>query len=272
MDAFSITPLAMADSVWRHRDLIATLVRREVVGRYRGSLLGVLWSFVLPGLMLLVYTFVFGVVFKARWQGGGDSMAEFALLVFAGLIVFNWFAECVSRAPGLILAHRNYVTKVVFPLEVLAWVACGAAAFHALVSFAVWLLAYGCLIGWPHPVTLLLPLVLAPVALLILGVCWLLAALGVYLRDVAQFVGVATTVLLFLSPVFYPASALPAAYRPWLALNPLTPAIEQARALLFSHRLPDALSWGAYLSGCALFAWLGFVWFQRTRRGFADVL
>ena len=272
MQNFSISPKEMAASLWRNRSLAKALVQREVVGRYRGSLMGILWSFFNPVFMLIIYTFVFSVVFKARWNTGSDSKTEFALVLFSGLIVFNLFAECFSRAPGLILANVNYVKKVVFPLEILPWVALGSAMFHALISLGVWLIAYLILFGFPHVTVLLLPLVILPLLLFIMGLTWGLASLGVYLRDISQFIGMVTMVLMFLSPIFYPASALPEQYRHLLLLNPLTPAIEQARDVLFWGKVPDMTILSVYLLGAALVAWLGFAWFQKTRKGFADVL
>ena len=272
MRNFSISPKEMVASLWRNRSLAKALVQREVVGRYRGSVMGILWSFFNPVFMLTVYTFVFSVVFKARWNTGSDSKTEFALVLFAGLIVFNLFAECVNRAPSLILSNVNYVKKVVFPLEILPWVALGSALFHALISLGVWLIAYLILFGVPHITVLLLPLVILPLLLFIMGLTWGLASLGVYLRDVSQFIGMVTTVLMFLSPIFYPVTALPEKYRHLLLLNPLTPAIEQARDVLFWGKVPDILILSVTLLSAALIAWLGFAWFQKTRKGFADVL
>ena len=272
MQIFSISPREAVASFWRNRSLIKTLVQREVVGRYRGSVLGILWSFFNPVVMLLIYTFVFSVVFKARWSGGSDSKTEFALVLFAGLIVFNLFAECFNRAPSLILSNVNYVKRVVFPLEILPWVALGSALFHTLVSVGVWLIAYIILFGVPHITVLLLPLVFLQLLLFIMGLTWGLASLGVYLRDVSQFIGMATTVLMFLSPIFYPVTALPEEYRHLLLFNPLTPAIEQARDVLFWGKVPDVTMLSVYLLGAVLIAWLGFAWFQKTRKGFADVL
>lgn len=272
MQKFSISPKAMAGSLWRNRYLIGSLVKREVIGRYRGSVMGILWSFFNPVLMLAVYTFVFSVVFKARWSSAGDSQLEFALVLFAGLLVFNLFSECVNRAPGLILSNVNYVKKVVFPLEVLPWVSLGSALFHAVISFAVWLGFYLVFFGLPKLTLLMLPLVLAPLLFLTMGASWLLASLGVYLRDVTQVVGIATSTLMFLSPIFYPLSSLPLQYQPLLKLNPLTPIIEQVRDVLIWGRMPDGWALCSYTAGAALFAWLGFAWFQRTRKGFADVL
>jgi len=272
MQAHSISPKELITSLWSNRSLINAMIKREVIGRYKGSILGIFWSFFNPVLMLTVYTFVFSVVFKARWSGGSDSKTEFALVLFAGLMVFNLFAECVNRAPGLILANANYVKKVVFPLEILPWVNLGSAMFHALISLAVWMVAYLFLFGLPHVTALLLPVIVLPLVLLILGLSWGLASLGVYLRDVTQFIGILTTVLMFLSPIFYPASSLPQEYSHLLLLNPLTPVVEGVRDVLFWGRLPDMKLLSGYLLGSALFAWLGFAWFQKTRKGFADVL
>lgn len=269
---FSAAPTELIHSFWRNRELILSLTRRDVMGRYRGSVMGLLWSFFNPLFMLAVYTFVFSVVFNARWGEGTGSKTEFALVLYAGLIVFNVVSECLNRAPTLILANANYVKKVVFPLEILPWVALGSALFHAAIGLGVWLLAYMALFGLPHATVVLLPLIIVPLLLFVLGITWGLASLGVYLRDVAQVVGIATTVLLFMSPIFYPITALPEAYRSALYLNPLTPAIEQVRAVLYWGRGLDgsvvAVSWVAAIA----FAWAGFAWFQKTRKGFADVI
>jgi lipopolysaccharide transport system permease protein len=272
MQNFSTSPKEMIASFWRNRSLILALIKREVIGRYRGSFLGIFWSFFNPLFMLAVFTFVFSVVFKARWGGGSDSKTEFALVLFAGLIVFNLFAECINRAPGLILANVNYVKKVVFPLEILPWVVLGSAMFHSVISLCVWLTSYAILFGLPHVTALLLPLVFMPLALLVVGLSWMLASLGVYLRDVSQLVGILTTVLMFLSPIFYPVSALPEAYRSYLLLNPLMPAIEQTRNVLFWGKIPSVAMLGGYFVAATCIAWLGFAWFQKTRKGFADVL
>jgi len=272
MQQFSISPREMCASFWRNRNLIKSLVMREVIGRYRGSVMGILWSFINPVLMLTVYTFVFSVVFKARWSGGSESKTEFALVLFAGLIVFNFFSECVNRAPSLILSNVNYVKKVVFPLEVLPWVSVGSAFFHSSVSLLVWLFAYVIIFGLPHATVLLMPLVIFPLVFLTIGVSWLLASLGVFLRDVTQFIGIVTTVLMFVSPIFYPTTALPLEYRHLLFFNPMTLAIEQARGLLYWGTLPDPQLAAIYLIASLTIAWLGFAWFQKTRKGFADVI
>ncbi len=272
MNRFFTSPHAMIASLWRNQELIRTLIKREVTSRYRGSMLGLFWSFIHPVIMLMIYTFVFSVVFKARWNAGSDSRTEFALVLFAGLIVFNLFSECITRAPGIILANTNYVKKVIFPLEILPWVTVGTALFQAMVSLCVWMIFYVIFFGIPHATVFLLPLVMLPLLFITAGLSWILASIGVYLRDAGQIVGIITTVLMFLSPIFYPVSSLPVAYQHILLLNPLTPAIEGIRDILFWGNLPNTGLYTIYLALSAVFAWLGFIWFQKTRTGFADVL
>lgn len=272
MRDFPATPIEMVASLWRNRSLIHASAKREVLGRYRGSALGLLWSFFNPLFMLAVYTFVFSEIFKARWSAGSESKTEFALVLFAGLIIFNLFAESINRAPGLILSNVNYVKKVVFPLEILPFVALLSAFYHGLISLLVWLMVYVMLFGLPHPSILYLPLIVLPFGLFIMGLSWALASLGVFLRDVGQFIGVVVTTLMFLSPIFYPATALPESYRHILFLNPLTPVIELTRDVLYWGKAPDFVLLGIYSLAAAAIAWLGFAWFQKTRKGFADVL
>lgn len=263
----------MFASLWRNRELIMQLTRRDVLGRYRGSLLGLAWSFFNPLFMLAVYTFVFSVVFKARWGvGEPDSRMQFALILFAGVIVHSLLAEAINKAPGLILGHANYVKRVVFPLEILPWVVLGSSLFHAVVSLAILLLAQTAFGGGVPVTAALLPLVLLPLLPMAMGFCWWLAATGVFIRDIAQVTGILTTVLMFLAPVFYPMSSLPEPLRPWLYLNPLTFIIEQARAVLFTGVQPDWTGLLLYFLMAMGVAALGFRWFQMSRKGFADVV
>lgn len=273
MKIHSISPIEIFLSLKVNRSLLASLIRRDVAGRYKGSLLGLFWSFFNPVLMLAIYTFVFSVVFKARWNPGGDSSkSEFALVLFAGLMVFNIFAECVNRAPGLIVSNPSYVKKVVFPLEIMPIVVLGGALFHALVSFFVWLVFSLFVVGVPHLTAVFFPLALLPLIFFTLGCSWLLASLGVYLRDLGQFIGIFVTTLTFLSPIFYPIESLPKEYQPLFLLNPLTPVIEQTRDVLVWGVLPDMHAYLVALVLSAVWCGVGFAWFQRTRKGFADVL
>jgi lipopolysaccharide transport system permease protein len=272
MQNFSSSPREMVASFWRHRRLILASAKQEVLGRYRGSMLGLLWSFFYPLFMLVVYTFVFSEVFKARWSADSGSKTEFALMLFLGLIMFNLFAECINRAPSLILSNVNYVKKVVFPLEILPFITLLSGMYYALISLVIWFLAYAIFFGAPNVTALYLPLLIVPFALFIMGLSWFLASLGVYLRDISQFIGVITMSMMFLSPIFYPATALPETYRYWLYLNPLTPAIEQVRDVLYWGKPPNFALLGLYWLATTAISWLGFAWFQKTRKGFADVL
>lgn len=266
--------VALAKSLWRNRQLIVQMTKREVVGRYRGSAFGLAWSFFNPVFMLVVYTFVFSEIFKSRWGGVGanDSKTQFAVVLFVGMIVLNLFSEVVNRAPGLILSNVNYVKKVVFPLEILPVIATGAALFHNLISLGVLLAAFGIFNGYLHWTAVFTPLVLLPLVILATGLSWMLASLGVFLRDVGQTIAIITTVLMFLSPVFYPVTAVPERFRPFIMANPLTFIIEQARDVLIWGHMPNWLGLGAYTLAAVAIAWAGYAWFQKTRKGFADVL
>lgn len=259
--------------MWSNRQLILQMTKRDVIGRYKGSVMGVMWSFLNPLFLLVIYTFVFSVVFKARWGTSlPESKTQFAILLFVGMIVHGLFAETLNRAPGLILSNVSYVKKIVFPLEILPVVAIGTALFHALVSVLVLVVAFVLINGYLQWTIVFLPLVLLPLIVLTLGAAWGLASLGVFLRDVAQPIGLIMTVLLFASPVFYPITALPEYIRPWLMLNPLTFVIEQARAVLVFGQIPDWAGLAIYSLASLLIAWMGYAWFQKTRKGFANVL
>ena len=269
----SATPIAMFTSLWRNRQLILQMTRREIAMRYRGSVIGLAWSFVTPLLMLIVYTFVFSVVFKARWgAGANESRADFAIILFAGLIVFGFFSEVINHAPRQIVSRPNYVKKVVFPLEILSWVALGTVLFQSLVSLIVLLLAQ-LIINHSIPWTIVFfPLVLLPLIFASLGAAWFLAALGVYIRDIGQITTVFTTLLMFVSAVFYPVAALPESYQAWIRFNPLVLIITESRKVLIFGTLPDWSWLGIALLMGLVIAFAGFWWFQKTRKGFADVL
>lgn len=255
-----------------HFQLLLQMARRDVEARYRGTAMGVLWSLVTPLAMLIVYTFVFSEVFGARWSTSTDDKVGFAINLFAGLIVHGLFAECASRATGMILQHSSYVKKVVFPLWLLGPVILGSALFHACISFLVLFAAFVFFYGFLHWQIVLLPFVLAPFLVMLLGVVWLLSAAGVFLRDIGQLMPVVITAMLFMAPVFYPVSALPEGYRDWLYLNPLTPAIEMARDLIISGEIPDLASYVKYLAMCLAVAVGGYAFFIRLKKGFADVI
>lgn len=273
MREFSVSPSALMVSLWRNRGLIKTLVVRDIQGRYRGSYLGVLWSFATPLFMLAVYTFVFSVVFEMRHEGSVDgNRSNFAIVLFVGVIFHALLAEVLTSAPALILHNANYVKKVLFPLEILPLVKVGAALFHLAVSAVVLIIAVVVLRGSLSWTVLISPLLVLPFTLLLLGCAWMLAALGVYLRDIGHLVGILTTVMLFLAPIFYPLSAVPEDFQFWIMLNPLTFIVEQARAVLLAGRLPDWFGLLVYSGISCIVCFAGYFWFQKTRKGFADVI
>ena len=265
--------MALTKSFWRNRQLIVQMIKREVVGRYKGSAMGLAWSFFNPVFMLAVYTFVFSVIFKSRWGvGGEESKTQFAVVLFVGMIVHGLFAEVLNRAPSLILGNVNYVKKVIFPLEILPIVNLGAALFHSFISLVVLLMAFAIFNGYIHWTAVFTPLVLLPLVILTLGLSWMLASIGVFLRDVGQTIGIITMVMMFLAPVFYPVTALPEEFRPWIMANPLTFIIEQTREVIIWGRTPDWQGLAIYTSAAIAVVWAGYAWFQKTRKGFADVL
>lgn len=270
----SSSPIALLRSVIHNRQLIVQMTKREVIGRYKGSVMGLLWSFLNPVFMLAVYTFFFSVIFKTRWGTSGveESKTQFAVVLFVGMIVHGLLAEVLNRAPTLITNNINYVKKVIFPLEILPVVSLGAASFHTLISLLVLLAAFVCFNGYLHWTIIFIPLVLIPLGILSLGFAWLLASLGVFLRDVGQSIGLITAVLMFMSPVFFPITAMPEQYRPLIMANPLTFIIEQSREVLIWGHIPDLFGLINYTIAASIIAWLGYVWFQKTRKGFADVL
>lgn len=269
----SASPIALIKSLWTHRALIAALSRREVEGRYRGSVFGIFWSFLNPILALTVFTFVFGEIFQARWAGATTTGGvDFAAALFSGLLIYNFFSECLGKAPTLVLLNTNYVKKVVFPLEVLGIVNVLSALFHLLAAYLI-LIGLMLLSNWTlswHAA--LVPFVMLPFVLMVTGLCWGLSALGVYLRDIGQIIAPVLTALMFLSPVFYPLSSVSPHLQKIYILNPVTTVIEQVRGLLLYHTLPDWRSWLIYATIALTTAMLGYAFFQKSRSGFADVI
>ena len=255
--------------------MILRLAGRRIASRYRGSVLGIAWAVLEPLAMLGIYTFIFGLVFRAKWGAlpvGDGSRGEFALFLFSGLAIYSVFSEAVNDSPQAILGADQYVKQLIFPSEVLAWVAVVAGLFKFVISMSLLVFFYRMTLGHLPVTALLLPLIVLPVILLTLGVTWLVSSLGVYLRDLGQLVGLCTTALLFVSPIFYPASTIPARFQDLYFLNPFAGVLEMSKQILFAGVVPDpiaivgsiAIGWGV--------AWLGHGWFLRAKAGFADVL
>jgi lipopolysaccharide transport system permease protein len=268
-----LNPLALLRNLWRNRNLIRQFTRREIEGRYKGSFLGLFWSFVNPLFMLLVYTFVFGVVFKARWPNAKtDNLSEFAITLFSGLIAFNIFSECVGRAAGMIISVPNYVKKVVFPLEILPVSLLGAALFHALVSLSVLLAANLLITGGIRWTLLLVPVVLLPLIFLSLGLGWFLASLGVFIRDISYTVSLVVQVLFFVTPIFYSIESIPEPFQTIIRFNPLASIVENLRRVVIWGILPRWFGLALWLLMTGVVMILGYAWFMKTKKAFADVI
>ncbi|RCS31540.1 ABC transporter permease [Rhodanobacter denitrificans] len=264
--------LAPYKALTSRRTLTFELTKRDILGRYRGASFGLFWSLLSPFLMLLIYTFAFGFVFKSKWphEVGGDH--PYAIILYMGLIVHGFFSECLTRSPTLVTSNTNLVKRVVFPLEILPWPVMLSALFHVgmnLLVFAVLRLAL------EHTLCLSmlwLPVVFLPMLPLTLGVCWLFASFGVYLRDVSQITGVLSTAMLFVSSAMIPVNSLPSGYRVFFEINPLTFIIDQARVVALAGHVPDFAGLAMYGLAALVFMYVGYAWFMLTRRGFADVL
>lgn len=255
----------------RSRSLVWEMSKREVAGRYRGMNFGMLWSLLQPFLMLGVYTMAFGQILQSRWPGASDK-TSFALILFVGLVVHGFLAECVSKAPSLVAGNVAYVKRIIFPLEILPWPVLASGLFHLAANLVV-LAGFMLVSGRPVPATaLLLPAVIAPLCLVALGTMWFFAALGVYFRDINQLIGPVLTALLFLSSAIVPPAATPARFRAVFEANPITLIIDSARQVLLAGTQPDWLRLLAY--SAVAFAWsmLGYLAFVRLRKGFANVL
>jgi lipopolysaccharide transport system permease protein len=268
-----LNPAALVRNLWQHRGLIGQFTRREIEGRYRSSVLGFGWSFVTPLILLLIYTFVFGVVFSSRWPGARTGrLSEFGLMLFAGLTAFNVFSECVLRASGLIVGVPNYVKRVVFPLEVLAVSVLGSALFHAAISLTVLLGAQLLISGRVEPSLVWLPVAALPLIFLSLGLTWFLSSLGVFLRDLGYATGLIVQVLFFVTPIFYPLEQVPPSFRTPIRINPLAPVVENFRRSIFGGAPPGLIELVLWLAATGAIMMFGYAWFMKTKKAFADVV
>jgi lipopolysaccharide transport system permease protein len=269
MRANACTPWQIAADIWRHRYLLGQLIKRDVLLRYRGAMFGVAWMFLSPLIMLAIFAFIFGQIFQARWPQQSDTL-PFWLLLYGGLITFNVFAETVARAPSAVRGYPSFVKKIVFPVQILPLVPLGAALVHACFNFLILAIA----LAWFKELRLqflLLPVLLAPVILIAIGMSWFLSAWGVFIKDMNQIVPILVQMLLFLSPVFYPSTAVPPAFQPLYAHNPLSIPIEASRNAVSGHPLAWD-SWALALAIGLVFALAGRFFFEHSREEFADAL
>ena len=270
---YPVGPVAVCRHFWKNRGLIVRLTRREVTARYKGSYLGGLWSVLTPLLLLTIYTFVFSVVFKARWGITQDeTRGFFAITLYCGLIPLNLFSEVAGAAPQLITSQPNYVTKIVFPVELLPLVRVLSCVVNMLPQLIVLLVGTAWVQGSVPPTALLLPVALCPIVFFTLGVAYFLACLGVFLRDIGHTVGLVILVMTFLSPIFYPVAALPETFRGFAMTNPIARVVEASRRVTVFGQMPDWAGFAITLASALAVAWLGYLMFMRSKKAFADVL
>jgi lipopolysaccharide transport system permease protein len=268
----SVSPRFLCQSLWNNGFLIRSLIVRQISQRYKASYLGPIWYLISPIFLLSIYTFVFSGVFHARWGSAQASPAEFALNIYAGLVIINCFNEILTTSAGLVSTSPNFVKKTFFPLHVLAVVAVAVALFGYVINLSILCAYYFYLKGSIPWLALLSPIYLSPLFLAMIGMAWLFSAAGVFLRDLTQAVTFLSTVLVFMTPIFYSASSVPEKYRSLVAYNPLAWAVETNRAVILDHTGPDLLNWTLTFALSMAFAWFCFFAFQRLRKGFADVL
>lgn len=268
-----LLPWRVIQSLAGHRALIRQVAEREFLARYRGSFLGIFLSVLRPLAILCIYTIVFGFIMQPRvTTGGTGSKFDFVFSLFCGLVLFDFFSECLMRAPTLVLSHANYVKRVVFPLEILSVSAVGAALIQLAIGFVPFFAGLAILRGGLPPTVLWLPVILLPLVLFALGLSWFLSSLGVFIRDINSLVPVGTMILLFASAVFYSLDQIPAAFRPWFLLNPLAVLIDEARRVILLQMTPEWDRIGYTLVASIVVATAAYAFFMRTKRAFADVM
>jgi len=272
MPSHSFSLLGLGRSLIAHHDLVLRLAGREVTQRFRGSMLGMVWAVLTPLLTAAVFTLVFTGIFPARWPRGSGSGFDFALILLVGLAIYNLFAEVISRAPHFVVGNASYVTKVVFPLEILPAVAILSGLVNLGVSIGVVLVGHLLLHGTLSWTAVFLPVVLLPFLIFLLGAALLVAAVGVFIRDISLVIAPVISMMMFLTPIFFPLDAVPESWRFLVRLNPITSVVEQSRTVVLFGGMPDFS--GLLLYAVCAMGILAFAYyiFQRLRPGFADVL
>ncbi|HAS3607706.1 TPA: ABC transporter permease [Vibrio cholerae] len=250
--------------------LIISLTKREIENRYRNSSLGILWSVVLPLFMLAIYSFVFGFVFKSKW--GVETSVNYSLMMFIGLIVHAYYADCLGKATSLIQSNANYVKKVIFPLESLCWVSLLSSLFQFFISMSVFLLFYFFQGNEVFITQLLFPIILIPMIVVSLALINFLSALSVYVRDVSHIISVVVSVMLFMSPIFYSIESVPESYRWIIYLNPITFTVEALRDSVIYGKVFNLSHYAIYLFISIMLYYLSKKWFNKLKYGFSDVI
>ena len=261
-------------SPWRNRNLIRTLVRRDILSRYAGSAGGAFWAVLNPLLLMLTYFFIFGVILHAR-ADGDPSATGFAFYFLAGMLPWLAVSDALARAPNVLVDHRNFIRKLVFPVETLPVILVVSGLVTEFFGTALFVAAFALLRGHLSPALILLPLLAIPQILLTAGLCWFLAALGVFVRDLAQINGYLMTIWFFITPICYPETGfkvLPPQVVALLKLNPVYVLVNAYRSVLLGATAPDWWSLAWLTAGSLVVFIAGHAWFYRLRRSFADLI
>ncbi|CAG0969459.1 Teichoic acid translocation permease protein TagG [Phycisphaerales bacterium] len=269
-----LSPTRLASNLWRHRDLIGQFAMRFFHLRHRGTHLGVVWALVLPLLMMVVYTAVFNFILSARYSlTGEETPSQFAVHLFCGLTVFTVFSESLVRSCVLVMENPAYVKKVVFPVEILPVSQLFAALMFSGIGLVLTIIGTVVFFGRIPWTVVLIPLVMLPMVAMTLGLSWFLASLGVFLRDITNIITILVSqVLIFVTPVFYSLERLPEPWREIASFNPLAPIVDGARKVIVMGEQPDWTALGAVLVVGLACMQMGYAWFMKSKRGFADVL
>ncbi|KPV58963.1 hypothetical protein QJ48_13500 [Paenibacillus sp. A3] len=260
-------------NLFNHRNLLFQFIQRDIVARYRGSYLGLVWTLIQPLVMLVVYSFVFSVIFKVKWGNAeGVSKLDFAMVTFAGLIIFQIFSEPMYRSTAILSANSNYVKRVVFPLEILPTSAVFSSFVLNCFSMAI---LFGALIFYQYPVgwnALFLPVILIPLLLFTLGFSYIVTTLGIFFKDLGQAMSIIMNILFYISPVFYPITAVPKEFQIYMMFNPLTFFVESFRAVVIYNSQPNWSNYCVLLAISIVIFIFGSTLFNKTKETFSDVI
>ncbi len=258
-------------SLWQNRALMRSMVARDIASRYQGSFFGALWTVLNPLLLMATYFFVFGIVLRSRWSGDA-SQSGYVLYFLAGMLPWLAFSEAAGRAPNVVLEHRTFVSKLVFPIDTLPANLVIAGLVTELFGLAIFLTGLLIARGSVPATALWLPVILVPQILLTLGVAWILAAIGVFMRDLGQVIGFLLTLGFFLTPICYPEASLPEAAMGLMQFNPIYILVNGYRMMLLESQAPLTVQVGWLWLGSGMLAIGGYGWFHRLRKSFADVI
>lgn len=268
-----IGPLAPMFALFKNWNLLKRVTTQELATRYRESFLGPFWALLVPLAQLAVFTFIFGSVLKSRWPGVNHATLDFPLNLFCGIIIYTMLAETLTRSATIMVDNVTYIKRVVFPVEILPVSAVVVSAVNFLAAFILLVIFFAfSRLEIPLVAILMMPVILAPFFVMLAGLAWLIAATGVYLRDIRHAIGPVMSLMMFLSPVLFPIASIPEQYRIFIYLNPVAVPVEQMRLVLMQGGWPDFYVVGIYALISWVIAWGGHAWFSILRRGFADVV